>query len=138
MTTRLHHMALIGVAALATGCATCGPGTVQTDGAGWRFERDSGGILQNNFGKVCLPVSPVTDCTEFQMVEEDGGGWRIDRDGGGFRIDRDGGGYRIDRDGGGYRKERDEPHHPGDAGKTLRKIVYVPSGVCRVGVSPPA
>ncbi len=107
------------------GCASCGPGTIKTDGTGW------GSFA---VGNVCLPAGTVSDCTDYQMVEEDGGGWRIDRDGGGWRIDRDGGGWRYERDGGGWRRERDEPHHPGDAGQSLDTIHYVPTGVCRVGI----
>jgi hypothetical protein len=148
MNGSLRSNALIILASAALGaCATCGPGTIETDGSGWRFERDDGflGLFQNNFNKVCLPVGTVSDCTDFQMVEEDGGGWRSDRDGGGWRsdrdgggwrVDRDGGGWRYDRDGGGWRRERDEPHHPGDAGQDLETIFYVPTGVCRVGVPP--
>ncbi len=111
------------------GCATCGPGTVETDGAGWRFERDGLllGWLDKSYAKVCLPISPISDCTDYQMAEEDGGGWR---------IDRDGAGWRIDRDGAGWRRERDEPHHPADAGENLRKLAYAPRGVCRIGVEP--
>jgi hypothetical protein len=140
MNGSLRSNALIILSSVALGaCATCGPGTIETDGSGWRFERDDGfvGFFQNNFNKVCLPVGTVSDCTDFQMVEEDGGGWRSDRDGGGWRVDRDGGGWRYDRDGGGWQRERDEPHHPGDAGQDLEKIFYVPTGVCRVGVPPP-
>lgn len=143
--------------ALLGGCATCGPGTIDTDGSGWRFERDGTffDLLQNNFARVCVPAGTVSDCTDYQMVEEDGGGWRSDRDGGGWRSDRDGGGWRIDRDGGGWRYDRDgngdnedddsggwlrirtEPHHPGNAGDDLEKIYYIPTGVCRVGVPAP-
>ena len=118
------------------GCATtCGPGTVETDGGGWGF-RFNGSI--NTAEKVCLPVSPVSDCTNYSMKEEDGGGWGVDRDGGGHRIDRDGGGHRVDRDGGGVRKERDEPHHPSEAGDLGDddKVIYMPAGYCRIGVRP--
>ena len=140
---------IVLASALLGGCATCGPGTIETDGSGWRFERDGGffDFFQNNFNNVCIPTGTVSDCTDYQMVEEDGGGWRSDRDGGGWRsdrdgggwrIDRDGGGWRYDRDGGGWRRERDEPHHPGDAGDAqLSQIYYVPTGVCRVGVPAP-
>ncbi|MBT8400103.1 MAG: hypothetical protein KJO98_06480 [Rhodothermia bacterium] len=140
---------LILASAVLGGCATCGPGTIESDGGGWRFDRDDGFFsgFQNNFNKVCLPVGTISDCTDYQMIEEDGGGWRSDRDGGGWRSDRDGGGWRIDRDGGGWRfdrdgggwlRERDEPHHPGDAGDPPQPIFYVPTGVCRIGVPPPA
>ncbi len=131
MTTKLHCITLVITTALMAGCATCGPGTVETDGAGWRFERDDsfwGGAFENKFNKVCVPVGTVSDCTTYQMIEEDGGAWR---------IDRDGAGWRIDRDGAGWRRERDDPHHPGDEGDiTLGSIFYVPTGVCRIGVPP--
>ena len=124
MRIRPQLISLAAASTLAAGCATCGPGTVDSDGGGWRFDRD-GGVL-NRFTRVCLPVSPVSDCTDFQMKEEDGGGWR---------TDRDGGGWGVDRDGGGWRRERDEPHHPGDRGSPdLGTIAYSSTGVCRVGV----
>jgi hypothetical protein len=118
-----------GALLLAAGCATtCGPGTVETDGGGWRVERDESGGLKV-VDKICLPISPISDCTDYQMIEQDGGGWR---------RERDGGGWRIDRDGGGWRRERDAPQHPGyDDDDDTDSIVYVPSGVCRIGVEPP-
>jgi hypothetical protein len=119
MKFRFCRLVLTLTTVLLAGCATCGPGTVQTAGTGWG---------QLTVDSVCLPVGTVSDCTDFQMVEEDGGGWR---------SDRDGGGWRSDRDGGGWRRERDEPHHPGDAGDTLATIYYVPTGVCRVGIPVP-
>ena len=130
MTARMHAYSAVFMAAFLSGCATCGPGTVESDGAGWRFERDGFllGWIDKSPGKVCLPISPISDCTEHQMAEEDGGGWR---------IDRDGAGWRIDRDGAGWRRERDEPNHPADAGANLSKIAYSPSAVCRIGVEPP-
>lgn len=133
MKNNKHHALWILLGSvLLTGCATtCGPGTVETGGGGWLFQ--SGGP----FNKVCLPISPVSDCTDFQMVEEDGGGWRNERDGGGWRIDRDGGGWRIERDGSGWRRERDEPHHPADSGGELETIVYTAPGICRIGVPIP-
>lgn len=124
MNTRIVSLTLVSVSVLATGCATtCGPGTVETEGSGWQF-----GLSSISPNKVCLPVSPVSDCTDFQMIEADGGGWA---------VDRDGGGHRVDRDGGGGRKERDEPHHPADAGSNLNKLSYVPSATCRIGVDAP-
>lgn len=135
MNKKLHISVLAAAFLLTGGCAaTCGPGTIETDGGGWRVDHDSASL----FTKVCLPVSPISDCTDFQMIEEDGGGWRNDRDGGGWRVDHDGGGWRVDHDGSGWRKERDVPHHPADAGNNLEKVVYVPAGVCRVGVEAPA
>lgn len=146
MKTRIHCIFLAVASAALAGCATCGPGTIETDGAGWAGY-DFLDKFDTELGKVCLPAGTVSDCTDFQMVEEDGGGWGTDRDGGGWgtdrdgggwRVDRDGGGWRYDRDGGGWRRERDEPHHPGDAGEELDTIYYVPTGVCRVGVPPQA
>lgn len=137
MNTKSLSLTLVSVSCLATGCATtCGPGTVETDGAGWKF--NFSGKTIGSSEKVCLPVSPVSDCTNDSMKEEDGGGWGVDRDGGGHRIDRDGGGHRVDRDGGGVRKERDEPHHPADASSLGDddKVIYYPAGYCRIGVRP--
>ena len=130
MNTKALSLAICAFSAALTACGTtCGPGTVKTDGEGWDFQ--VGGVEGNvkTPGKVCVPISPVTDCTDFQMIEADGGGHSIDRDGGGHRVDRDGGGHRV---------ERDEPHHPADAGSsTLAKISYVPSATCKVGVEAP-
>ena len=122
MTTMQNCFTLVVTTALMAGCATCGPGTVESEGDGWLFE------VTKTYSKVCLPISPISDCTDYQMVEEDGGAWR---------IDRDGAGWRIDRDGAGWRRERDEPHHPADADQDLRKLYYAPMGVCRIGVDPP-
>ena len=115
------------VSLVLAGCATCGPGTIETGSKGWKK------VYGNS---VCLPVGTVSDCTDYQMVEEDGGGWIRERDGGGWIRERDGGGWIVDRDGGGWIRERDEPHHPGDAGDALATIYYVPNGVCRIGVPP--
>ena len=62
----LSSTVLILASAVLGGCATCGPGTIESDGAGWRFDRDGGffGGLENNFNKVCLPVGTVSDCTD--------------------------------------------------------------------------
>ena len=129
MNTKVLSLTVCALTAALAGCGTtCGPGTVKTDGEGWDFQ--VGGVEGSvkSPGKVCVPISPVSDCTDFQMVEADGGG---------HRVDRDGGGHRVDRDGGGGRKERDEPHHPADAGSALAKISYVPSATCKVGVEAP-
>jgi len=137
MNTKAAGLTLASISLLATGCATtCGPGTVETKGDGWAF-LSSGSLRVSAPENVCMPVSPVSDCTTYSMKEEDGGGWGVDRDGGGHRVDRDGGGHRVDRDGGGVRKERDEPHHPAEAGDpALGTISYMPAGYCRIGVRP--
>lgn len=136
MNTRILSLTLVSLSCAITGCVTtCGPGTVETEGDGWGFNLNGKNISPEN---VCLPVSPVSDCTNYSMKEEDGGGWGVDRDGGGHRVDRDGGGHRVDRDGGGVRKERDEPHHPADASSLGPddKVIYMPAGYCRIGVRP--
>ena len=118
MNIRFHRSLPALVSLVLAGCAICGPGTIETGGKGW------GKVSVNS---VCLPAGTVSDCTDYQMVEEDGGGWI---------RERDGGGWIVDRDGGGWIRDRDEPHHPGDAGDALATIYYVPTGVCRIGVPP--
>jgi hypothetical protein len=137
MNIRILSLTALPLSFLATGCVTtCGPGTIETDGDGWKHSLLGKTNIESPT-KICLPVSPVSDCTTYSMKEEDGGGWGVDRDGGGHRVDRDGGGHRVDRDGSGVRKERDEPHHPKDAGDpSLGEVHYFPAGYCRIGVRP--
>lgn len=127
MNTKVLSIAICSLAAAGCG-TTCGPGTVKTKGDGWDFQFAGVEGSIDGAQNVCVPVSPVNHCTDFQMIEEDGGG---------HRVDRDGGGHRVDRDGGGGRKERDEPHHPANAGDPPDKLTYVPTATCRVGVEAP-